>query len=636
MLGHAWLRSIEIFHEQGDAAGEAASLVTLGSLEYALSDYAVALERFHEALLLARAAGDRQLESNALNGAATSHFALGDYPRAAELYLESLTIRRELGDRATESGTLSNLGLVYQELGDFAAAADLHREALEVKRELGDRQGEANVLANLGVDLHRLGEHEEARALHREALRLAREIGNRQTEAGCLENLGLIAEAVGELPEALALHETALAMQRSLGNRSGEASSLAHAGAVRSRLGDRTGALDNLQASLRIAEEVGARRLVIDTRRSLADVYAGLGDLRAALECSNGAAAAQQEMFREQLERSTAALLAGFKIESAQREAELERRRSDELERANAALRRVDEEREDLLGRLRAQATELERLSREDLVTGLTSRRHFEDELDAWFARALANATPLSVAILDVDHFKLVNDIPRSHRVGDAVLREIAAMLRVGVRDTDLVARWGGEEFALLIDDDREAAASCLRAHPRGDRGSRLDAAAPEHPGHHLGRHRERGRGSERRRPALRGRQAALRGEGLRPEPRLLVASPRVSVVDLLAGDGRGPLWGDATDDLNLTLLAWPAGDGPPEHVNAERDVVVVVLEGSGTALLDGVEHDLRAGQAVVIPRGCQARGDGGQPKASATWPVHLRRGGLQISRPPR
>jgi diguanylate cyclase (GGDEF)-like protein len=452
--------AIVVFREQRDQVGEAAALHTLGSVEYSRSDYPAALERFHASLALARAAGARQLESNALNGAATSHYALGDYPRAAELYRDSLRIRRELGDRAAESGTLSNLGLVHQELGDFASAAELHREALAMKRELGDRQGEANVLANLGVDLHRLGEHGEARALHREALTLAREIGNRHTEAGCLENLGLIAETLGELPEAVALFETALGMQRSLGNRLGEASALARTGTVRLRLGDHTGALGNLGAALHIAEEIGARRLDIDTRRAAADVYAALGDLRAALDHTTRAADDERELFREQHERSTAALLAGLEVETAQREAERERARSDELEHTNEALRRIDAERDDLLGRLRAQATELERLSREDLVTGLATRRHFESQLEARFERAAVDCAPLSVAILDVDHFKLVNDIPRSHRVGDAVLREIAAMLRVGVRDTDLVARWGGEEFALLIDDDRDAAAA--------------------------------------------------------------------------------------------------------------------------------------------------------------------------------
>ena len=54
--------------------------------------------------------------------------------------------------------------------------------------------------------------------------------------------------------------------------------------------------------------------------------------------------------------------------------------------------------------------------------------------------------------------------------------------------------------------------------------------------------------------------------------------------VDLAAGAATGPLWGMASEELNATLLAWPAGHEVPEHVNAERDVLVVVLVGDATA----------------------------------------------------
>jgi quercetin dioxygenase-like cupin family protein len=103
-----------------------------------------------------------------------------------------------------------------------------------------------------------------------------------------------------------------------------------------------------------------------------------------------------------------------------------------------------------------------------------------------------------------------------------------------------------------------------------------------------------------------------------------------MSVVDLLAGGGRGPLWGAETEDLNLTLLAWPPGEGPPEHTNTERDVVVVVLAGSGTAVLDGEEHPVRSGHAVVIPQGT-ARAIVAGPDGIRYLSLHRRRGGLQI-----
>jgi quercetin dioxygenase-like cupin family protein len=107
-----------------------------------------------------------------------------------------------------------------------------------------------------------------------------------------------------------------------------------------------------------------------------------------------------------------------------------------------------------------------------------------------------------------------------------------------------------------------------------------------------------------------------------------------MSVVDLLAARGRGPIWGDVTDDLNLTLLSWPAGEGPTEHVNDERDVVIVVIVGEGTLLLDGVEHGLRVGHAVVVPMGVSRAITAG-PNGLRYLSIHRRRGGLQ-NRPHR
>jgi quercetin dioxygenase-like cupin family protein len=105
-----------------------------------------------------------------------------------------------------------------------------------------------------------------------------------------------------------------------------------------------------------------------------------------------------------------------------------------------------------------------------------------------------------------------------------------------------------------------------------------------------------------------------------------------VTIVELLGGPGRGPVWGDATDDLNLTLLAWSEGEGVAEHVNSELDVVVVVVDGAGEIVLDGIRHEIHAGQAVVIPRGTR-RGLTAGPGGIRYLSVHRRRGGLQIDR---
>lgn len=92
---------------------------------------------------------------------------------------------------------------------------------------------------------------------------------------------------------------------------------------------------------------------------------------------------------------------------------------------------------------------EIYRISIHDHLTGLYNRRHILEQLETLLAQAVREDGRLAVAILDLDHFKAVNDT-YGHGCGDCVLVEIAALLREGVRSYDLVARYGGEEFIVV------------------------------------------------------------------------------------------------------------------------------------------------------------------------------------------
>jgi len=91
-----------------------------------------------------------------------------------------------------------------------------------------------------------------------------------------------------------------------------------------------------------------------------------------------------------------------------------------------------------------------ETLSATDELTGVPNRRAFERALHRELERARRAGTSLAVGLLDVDHFKTVND-RFGHPVGDRVLAQVARRLTSALRETDLVARWGGEEFAVLL-----------------------------------------------------------------------------------------------------------------------------------------------------------------------------------------
>jgi diguanylate cyclase (GGDEF)-like protein/PAS domain S-box-containing protein len=104
----------------------------------------------------------------------------------------------------------------------------------------------------------------------------------------------------------------------------------------------------------------------------------------------------------------------------------------------------------------------LQRAAMLDPLTKIANRRHFDAALEKEWQRAIRNAQPLSLLVLDVDHFKLYNDT-LGHAAGDVCLQQVAQALQAhALRPTDLAARYGGEEFVLLFGETPTEAASRL------------------------------------------------------------------------------------------------------------------------------------------------------------------------------
>ncbi|MBS7811147.1 GGDEF domain-containing protein [Roseococcus pinisoli] len=156
-----------------------------------------------------------------------------------------------------------------------------------------------------------------------------------------------------------------------------------------------------------------------------------------------------------------------------------------------------------------------------DSLTGLPNRAGHAALAGYALAQSHAAGRPASIATLDVDHFKSIND-GWGHAAGDAVLRAIASSLRQNLRDGDVVSRAGGEEFNILLRRGADRGAAPRRPASRG-RGTRCRASrrAPG-AGFDLGRRRPgRGRGARCHRGSdAAGRYRALRSQECGPRPR--------------------------------------------------------------------------------------------------------------------
>jgi diguanylate cyclase (GGDEF)-like protein len=107
---------------------------------------------------------------------------------------------------------------------------------------------------------------------------------------------------------------------------------------------------------------------------------------------------------------------------------------------------------------------ELRTLMLHDSLTGLVNHSRLQQQLESESARALRQRRPLSLAMIDIDHFKQVND-RYGHPVGDRVLKNLSRFLRQRLRTSDVVARYGGEEFAVLLSDtDQNTACQVMEA----------------------------------------------------------------------------------------------------------------------------------------------------------------------------
>ncbi len=456
--GEYALEAADLAQALGDRPAFGRALFLAGRCADYLLDQETALSRYRDALAEYEAIGDALAQAKTLRAIGFVYDSLGDFPQAIDYELKALALDEVTGNTTGRAASLRTIGVIYSKSGDVKTGLDYYEQSLALAEQGGDTTEIGKALNNVGINLKNLGRAEEALAAQMRALEMFRASGATLHESAVLNNLGLTQARLGQAEGAEKTLREALVLSERSGYRLGVVNAMRSLGRLytgQRRFGE-AGRL--LVDALDIAEAHRLKPDQAECHQALSEYFEQTGDFASGLKHYRRFHQLERDVLNETTSKQLKALQIRHQVAAAQRDAEIHRLRNIELARAyadleaaNATLQEVDAQKTRLLA-------QLERQTFEDALTGLANRRYLDQRLAEEFERARRHRRPLAVAIADLDHFKRVNDT-YSHAVGDDVLRAIAHILRDQVRHTDLVARFGGEEFVLVLTEtDLDAA----------------------------------------------------------------------------------------------------------------------------------------------------------------------------------
>lgn len=408
---------------------------------------------------------DAALEGRARNQYGSTLSYMGRTAEALQLFEESRALSMQAGRMDEVAAALSNTAIAADTLGDNDKARAMFKEALALHRAEGNQRYVAQMLNNLafaGLGAAKLstsaGDPQSAKAhllealgLVDEALAILAQIDEPVMWPHCMHTRVGVLRALGDLPAAIETLKSQLGHAQRFGTVL-VADALATLGELQCELRQWPEAIDNLRQADTVLNETQNVVGHTEVLQTLTHALSAVGRHEEALATFRRCHEMELRLRDRDAQTHLHLVEAHLKQERTTAELALARQRESELTALNERLLSIDGEREELL-------RELGRESREDALTGLPNRRALEERLSLEVERGLRYGRELCVVLMDVDHFKRVND-EVSHAAGDRVLQTVANVLRNQVRATDMAARLGGDELVLLLPETELARAA--------------------------------------------------------------------------------------------------------------------------------------------------------------------------------
>ena len=408
-----------------------------------------ALECVPDAIQACRLAKNPILESSVRAQHVEILADLGLDRQALEEGLAARSLAEATGNARALCQTLLALGFLYRGLDQIDTAKGFFQQVVDISKASGESYLLARATNNLGNCFNDVsatsaecGEivlaHQQLRTalqFYSAAESMAAELGEHRLQRTARRNVGLCWSDLGDHEKALALYAEELERARMLKSPSSEEMSLRLIGRARFKQKRFAQAIEVTLQAAEIARASGRAEREMQSQSLLADAFEALSDYENALGHLRKYQRLREKVISESADRRARALAAQFSTEEAKASAAVANDKVKLLESSNAELAN--------------KALDLYKASHEDALTGLFNRRR----LEAFAVSDLSmrdGLRPYSVCMIDVDHFKRVND-NFSHAVGDKVLQTIGSILRACCRHHDFPVRYGGEEFAVVF-----------------------------------------------------------------------------------------------------------------------------------------------------------------------------------------
>ena len=416
---------------------------------------------YDQAIQVAEAAGLKRTASSVLVAKAYDLSIMGRDAEALDILSRAHQAFTDLGDAPNARLTFAAIGNAHiQERStpdDLRKAASFLERSISPDAERTRRHELANALANLGAVYQRLKEFGKARDYLGKGAALYRALEDSNGQAFTHYRLGLIANDEKKWREALVELDMALKPFAETGDSTMVFNVQRARAAALAELDRKRESLDALHAVEAIASKTESAWIKANALSSAAETYARLGEFERAFKAMRQLRDADQALAREAREKDEKEIKARFDIKQKEGENELLRARQKEGDARRLVLILTIALLLLVLGglswyiwRQRQQNRRFADLALRDDLTGLPNRRAIIEFARSQFQHALTHKQKLVIALIDIDHFKPIND-EFGHAVGDQTLTAFATLCQQQMRSNDRLGRYGGEEFMLIM-----------------------------------------------------------------------------------------------------------------------------------------------------------------------------------------